>query len=212
MLFVAKLDLRELELALALDIGLLGAVDHDVGDVRIGEQFLEWPQAQQLVDQHLFQRELLAAVERQLQLGEHFADDRAEFLGQLVLVECRRRLGIDAFEQARKDLLLDLVDRAFEALDLRTARFAGGGLPVGKALHRVLLRARHRAADLVSGSRQRWELFARARTGFAIGRARGATLHRAGDAKRGAGSGASRAGSTSKCTHADCFLIRTDKS
>ena len=68
----------------------------------IGEQLLERPEAEQFVDQHLFERELFAAVERQLQLGEHFADDRAEFLGQLVLVERRGGFGIDAFEQARQ--------------------------------------------------------------------------------------------------------------
>ena len=73
------------------------------------------PEAEQLVDQHLLQRELLAAVEVDLELGEHLADDRAEFLGQLVLGERRRGLGIDALEQAREHLLLDPVDRGLEA-------------------------------------------------------------------------------------------------
>ena len=83
--------------------------------VRVVEQFLERAEAEQFVDQHLFQRELLAAVEVDLQLGEHLADDRAEFLGQLVLGERGGGFGIDALEQARKHLLLDPVDRGFEA-------------------------------------------------------------------------------------------------
>ena len=92
--------------------------------VGIGEQLLERPEAEQFVDQHLFQRELLAAVERDLELGEHLADDRAEFLGQLVLVERRGGFGVDALEQAREHLLLDLVDRGFEAFGLAVAGFA----------------------------------------------------------------------------------------
>ena len=137
MLLVAELDRRELELALLFDEGLLGAVDHDVGDVRIGQQLLERAVAEQLVDQHLFQRELLAAVEVDLQLGEHFADDRAEFLGELVLGQRRGGFGIDALEQARKHLLLDLVDRGIEAFGLVGCGVARSGLPVGEARHRV---------------------------------------------------------------------------
>ena len=135
MLLVAELDLRDLELALALDVGLLGAVDHDVADRRVGEQLLERPEAEQFVDQHLFERELLAAIEGDLELGEHFGDDRPEFLGELVLVEGRRGFGIDALEQAREHLFLDPVDRGFEAFDLAAGRFAAGILARGKAVH-----------------------------------------------------------------------------
>ena len=115
MLLVAELDLGELELALPLDVGLVRAVDHDVADVGVVEQLLERAEAEQFVDQHLFQRELLAAVEVDLQLGEHLADDRAEFLGELVLGEGRGGFRVDALEQAREHLLLDPVDRGFEA-------------------------------------------------------------------------------------------------
>ena len=103
----------------------------------IGEQFLERAEAEQFVDQHLFERELFAAVERQLQLGEHFADDRAEFLGEFVLGQRRGRLGVDAFEQARQHLFLDLVDRCLEAFDPAVAGLARGGLAVGEPRHRV---------------------------------------------------------------------------
>ena len=89
---------------------------------RVGKQLFERAKAEQLVDQHLLERELLAPVERDLQLGEHLADDRAEFLGELVLAECRRRFRVDALEQARKHLLLDPVDRSFEAFAFAARR------------------------------------------------------------------------------------------
>ena len=109
------------------------------------------PEAEQLVDQHLLQRELLAPVEIDLQLGEHLADDRAELLGQLVLAERRRRFRIDALEQAGEHLLLDLVDRGLEALDLGIALVAGLRLAVGEAGHRVLIAVGggRRAVDLL---------------------------------------------------------------
>ena len=68
---------------------------------------------------------------------EHLADDRAEFLGQLVLVERRRGFGIDALEQARKHLLLDPVDRGLEAFGLAAALLAAGVLARGEAIHRA---------------------------------------------------------------------------
>ena len=114
-----------------------GPVDHDVGDVRVGEQLLERAEAEQLVDQHLLERELLAAVEVDLQLGEHLADDRPELLGELVLGQRRRRFRVDALEQARKHLLLDPVDRGLEALVLAARRRRRGGLAVGEARHGV---------------------------------------------------------------------------
>src|SRR3546814_12805778 len=83
MLFVAKLDRGDDQLALAFDIGLVRAVDHDVADVGVGEQLFERTEAEQLVDEHFFERALFAAIERDAQFGEHFEDDRAEFLGQL---------------------------------------------------------------------------------------------------------------------------------
>ena len=62
-----------------------------------------------------FQRELFAPVERQLQLGQHFADDRTELFGQLVLRQSRSSFRIDALEQPRENLFLDLVYRSLEA-------------------------------------------------------------------------------------------------
>ena len=57
---VAELDVGQLELAAALDIDLLGAVDHDVGDGLVGEQRLERTEAQHVVEQQLDQLALLA--------------------------------------------------------------------------------------------------------------------------------------------------------
>src|SRR3546814_9127986 len=65
MLFVAKLDRGDDQLALAFDIGLVRAVDHDVADVGVGEQLFERTEAEQLVDEHFFERELFAAIERE---------------------------------------------------------------------------------------------------------------------------------------------------
>ena len=65
-LFVAEADRGELQLTLLFDVGLVRAVDHDIGHVRIVQQLFQWAEAQQLVDQHHFQRELFAPVERDL--------------------------------------------------------------------------------------------------------------------------------------------------
>jgi hypothetical protein len=135
MLLVAELDLRDLELALALDVRLLGTVDHYVADRRVGKQFLERPKPKELVDEDLLERELLAAVKVDLELGQDLGDDRPEFLGQLVLVERCGGLGIDAFEKAWKHLLLDAVNGRFEALDLAAALRAAGVLARREAVH-----------------------------------------------------------------------------
>ena len=183
MLLVAELDVGELELALALDEGLVGAVDHDVADFGIGEQLLERAEAEQFVDQHLFERELLAPVEVDLELEQHLGNDRAEFLGQLVLVEHRRGFGIDPLEQARKHLLLDLVDRGLEAFGLAARRFAAGVLARGQAVHR---RAGSAASPSAVGRErlERRELVAAGDFGFALEPSRrDGALHRLGNAE-----------------------------
>ena len=155
MRLVAELDRRDDQLALFLDIGLVGAVDHDVRDVGIVEQFLERTEAEQFVDKDLFERELLAAVQRDLQFGQHFHDDRAEFFRQFILGQGRRGFGIDAFEQARQHLFLDLVDAGFEPADFALARM--------RRIH-PLFEPRHRVAGAVGPGgryvvfRQRGEL------------------------------------------------------
>src|SRR5690606_38969288 len=81
-LLVPELDRRELQLALLLDISLVGAIDHNIGDVGVVEQLFEGTEAEQLVDQHLLERKLLAAVEGDLELGQHLHDDRPKFFAE----------------------------------------------------------------------------------------------------------------------------------
>ena len=89
MLFIAELDRGELELALFLDVSLFRPVHHDIGNIRIIEQFFERAKAEQFIDQNFFERELFAAVQGEFELRQHFHDDRAEFFGELFLVERR---------------------------------------------------------------------------------------------------------------------------
>ena len=118
MLFIAELNRRDFELTLDFDVGLFRTVDHDIRNIRVLKQFLEGTKAEKFVDENLFQSKLLTAVERQFQLGQHFHDDRAEFFGQLFLVERGCRFGIYPFQQSRKDLFLDFVYRCAETFIL----------------------------------------------------------------------------------------------
>src|SRR4029079_6686500 len=209
MLLVAELDLGQLELALALDVGLLGTVDHDVADCRVGEQLFERPESEQLVDEDLLARELFAPFERDLELGEHLRDDRAEFLRELVLVEGRRRFGVDAFQEAREDLLLDPVDRRLKAFDFAAALFAAGVLSSREAVHGA---AGGGAAfrEIGFGRRklvERRELIAAVRR--RRGRAARAALHGLGDAKARA-SAATHSTTLAECAHARWSLTAWD--
>ena len=202
MLLVAELDLSDLELALALDVGLLGAVDHDVADRRVGEQLFERPEAEKFVDQNLLERELLAPVERDLQLGEHFGNDRPEFLGELVLVERRRGFGVDSFEQARKHLLLDPVNRGFETLDPAAALLAAGILTRRQAVHRANLANRIRRGGI---HRRRQLVDRRELVATAGRRATGAALHGLGNPEVGAST--AHAATLAECAHAGCHSL-----
>src|SRR3546814_20097955 len=63
MLFVAKLDRRDDQLALALDIGLIGAVDHDDRNIGVRQQLLQRAETEQYVAEHLYDRDSLAGVQ-----------------------------------------------------------------------------------------------------------------------------------------------------
>ncbi len=136
MRFIAEDDGRNRQLALLFNIGLFWAIDHDVRDIRIIDQIFERPKAQQFVNQHLFQRELLAPVEGEFQFGKHFADDRAEFFGQFIFAQRGCRFGIDSFEQARKHLFLDLVNALFKAFCL-LRRGVKRGFPLSQSRHGI---------------------------------------------------------------------------
>ena len=132
---------------------------------------------------------MLAAVEVDLELGQHLADDRAEFLGQFVLAERRRGFGIDPFEQAREHLFLDPVDRRFETLGLLAALLATGVLTLVEAIERAHVdRAMGGRIGRGIGRRkffERGELVAALRLAdrLRIAAAARAALHRARDAK-----------------------------
>src|SRR3546814_7900898 len=64
MLLIAKLDRRELKLALLFNVGLFGVVHHAICYIRVGQQSLKRAKTQQLVDQPIFQCELFAPVKR----------------------------------------------------------------------------------------------------------------------------------------------------
>ena len=116
MFFVTKLDRRNLELSLFFDIGLQRAINHDIGNVRIAEQLFKRTKAEQFVDEHFFQSKLFAAVKRQLEFGQHFKNDRAEFFGQLFFIQRCRRFGVHTLQKARENLFFDFVYRRFKAL------------------------------------------------------------------------------------------------
>ena len=206
MRFVAELDWRELQLALLFDVGLQRPVDHDVADVGVVEQLLERAEAEQLVDQHLLERELLAAVEGDLELGQHLHDDRAKFLAQLFLRERRRGFGVHPFEEAREDLFLDLVDRRLEAADFGLVIVDGVGA-IGQSRHCIAAIGRagrrgrlHRGRFPGNGR----ELLA------ATGRdGRGATLHRLRDpeARAGPRSHAAHSVLAAECAHSRPSLL-----
>jgi len=122
---------------------------------------------------------------------------RPEFLGQLVLAQRRRGLRIDAFEQARQHLFLDLVDARLEPLRPFGLHILGRRALV-QPLHRLQLGAEGRGRRIVRGGRglDGREL---ASTGHA-----GPSLHRLRHAKGGAASGS---GTTSECTHRFILLL-----
>ncbi|PWS21360.1 hypothetical protein DKP78_23990, partial [Enterococcus faecium] len=69
--------------------------------------------------------------------------------------------GIDALQQAREHLFLDLVDRRLEPLDTAVAGLAAGVLAIGQPLHRVDLRLGRGVRDIdgriVGAQRERIE-------------------------------------------------------
>ena len=208
MLLVAELDLRQLQLALALDEGLVRSVDHDVADGRVGEQLFERAKAEKLVDQDLFEGELLAAIERDLQLGEHLADDRAEFLGELVLAERRGRFGVDALKEAREHLFLDAVDRSLEPFRFAAGLAAVAVLACRQAVHRRHVRAAGILLSAVEIGRQVGD--GRELLGLVRNLRRGSCgapggLHRFGDTKLRTAV-AAHAAALAECVHSIPFL------
>ena len=137
MLFIAETDRRDNQLTAFLDIGLFGAVHHNIGDFWIAQQFFQGAKAQQFVDQHFFKRKLLAPVQCDLELSQDLQNDWAEFLGQFLFRQRRGCFWINPFEQAGKDLLFDFMNAGFKAADLSFARMVRVH-PIIEARHRVI--------------------------------------------------------------------------
>ncbi len=107
---VAEREVGELELAAALDEDLLRPVDHDVGDGLVGEQRLERPQPEHVVEQHRDEMALLGLIELDFLLDQDLADDGAELARKFVAAELRRDLAVDPLHDRR----VDARDRRFD--------------------------------------------------------------------------------------------------
>ena len=117
-------DVGQLDLALALDVDLVRAVDHDVGDGVVLEQRLERPEAHHVVDQQPHDRAQLGRVQLDLQVDDDLLDDLGDLGAQLLRPERRGDRDVDALHQQRHHLRLDLQ----LALVLRLGRVLGRAL------------------------------------------------------------------------------------
>ena len=102
---VAEHDVGQLDLALALDVDLVRAVDHDVGDGLVGEQRLERAEADHVVDEQPHDRAQLGGVELDLQVDDDLLDDLGDLVAQLVGAERGGDRDVDALHQQRHHLL-----------------------------------------------------------------------------------------------------------
>ena len=104
--------------------------------VGIAEQLFERAEAEQFVDQHLFQRELLAPVEGDLQLGQHFQMIGRNSSDSSSLVSVAAASGSTRSSRRGSTCSLILWTEASKPLALGIAGFADV-LAVGKARHRI---------------------------------------------------------------------------
>ena len=130
MLFVAELHIGEFELAAPLDIDLLAAIHHDVGDGLVGDQRLQGPEAQHVRNEGVDELALLDKVQLNLRLGEKFLDPT----GKLRLESrpwhlCRGR-HVHVLEHKRLNLRLAASTAAFRPGSGRTpGAFSAGAAP-----------------------------------------------------------------------------------
>ena len=127
---------------------LLGAVDHDVGDVVAGQQRLQRAVAENVVADVLEQFLLLGDRHREVLDRDDVVDDVADFLARAVGVELGQLRQVDRVDQRREDLALGVVvglaalalarlrlRRDRRRLD-RAARAAAGGAAAAAARRR----------------------------------------------------------------------------
>ena len=123
---VGELEVGEGELAVALDVDLVGAVDHDLRDGVVCEQILQRAQAQGLVEDLAFEARGVDAG-REASGGAYLFDDFVDLLRGLAL----KAVAVDAGDgealevEAGDEFLLDLGLRLAE--EVRKGRGRGGG-------------------------------------------------------------------------------------
>ena len=120
LLVVAEADAGLLDLAVDFDVDLLGAVDHDVGDVVAGQQRLQRAVAEHVVADVLEQFLLLGDRHREILDRDDVVDDVADFLARALRLELGELRQVDRVDQRREDLALGVVV-GFAALALQLA-------------------------------------------------------------------------------------------
>ena len=103
-------DVRQLELARALDVDLARAVDHDLGDGVVTEERLERPEADDLVGDLLEHADALGAGEGQALLVDDPAEDLLDLAPDLDLVG-QVELRVQVLDDAVLDPELDVPER-----------------------------------------------------------------------------------------------------
>ena len=110
MVVVLEDDVRQLELARALDVDLARAVDHDLRDGVVTEERLERPEADDLVGDLLEHPDALGAGEGQALLVDDPAEDLLDLAPDLDLVR-QVELRVQVLDDAVLDPELDVPER-----------------------------------------------------------------------------------------------------
>ncbi len=136
---VAEHDLGQFELALAFDIDLLRAVDHDVGHGFVGHQRFERAEAQHVGDQRFDQLALFDEIELDLGFGQQLLDPAGQLRLESRARHFRRGGDVHVLEDERLDLRLGRLDRgAVRAAAGRRRRLLDlGGRRLQQRLHDV---------------------------------------------------------------------------
>ncbi len=85
MRIVPEFQLRQLKLAAPLDIDLIGSVNQNIANRRVGEQRLDWPQPDHLVDDFVRKAVLRHLIEQQLLVIGNLAHQAVHETGKLFL-------------------------------------------------------------------------------------------------------------------------------
>ena len=109
---VAERDVGQLELAAALDIDLLGAVDHDVGDRSRPRAAARAAPGPHVVDELVDEVALLRPVELDALLDQHLGDQAFELAHQFLARQADRGREVDAAHHQRLHGAARLVDLA----------------------------------------------------------------------------------------------------